>query len=177
MLRIEGVPAPLSPLGAVVRGTIAAAAGTAAMDVLWYRRYRRAGGQDGFLAWETAKGLDSWEAAPAPAKVGMRLVGGFLGRDIPPSQARLLTNAVHWAYGMGAGAAYGIGAGTLGPRRVYLGPPFGAAVWASSYVALPLAGVYKPIWEYDLPALCKDLSAHLLFGTVTGLTFAALSLR
>ena len=35
------------------------------------------------------------------------------------------------------------------------------------YVVLPLLGVYKPIWKYDLETLEKDLSAHLVFGTAT----------
>jgi hypothetical protein len=38
-------------------------------------------------------------------------------------------------------------------------------VWSSDYVALPLAGVYKPIWKYDARTLYEDLSAHVVFGT------------
>ena len=53
--------------------------------------------------------------------------------------------------------------------------PFGAAVWASGYVVLPLLGVYKPIWKYDFETLRKDLSAHLVFGTTTAATFALLT--
>jgi hypothetical protein len=32
----------------------------------------------------------------------------------------------------------------------------------SGYVILPLAGLYKPIWEYDARTLADDLSAHLV---------------
>jgi len=53
--------------------------------------------------------------------------------------------------------------------------PFGAAVWASGYVVLPLLGVYKPIWKYDFETLRKDLSAHLVFGTATAVAFRLLS--
>jgi hypothetical protein len=36
-----------------VRGAIAGAVGTAAMDLVWYRRYRGGGGgKDSFLRWE-----------------------------------------------------------------------------------------------------------------------------
>jgi hypothetical protein len=38
-------------------------------------------------------------------------------------------------------------------------------------VVLPLAGVYKPIWEYDVPTLWQDLSAHLVYGLGTAVTF------
>jgi hypothetical protein len=47
-------------------------------------------------------------------------------------------------------------------------------VWSSSYVTLPIVGVYEPIWKYDVPTLWKDLSAHLVFGTATDLTLRAL---
>ena len=40
---------------------------------------------------------------------------------------------------------------------------------------LPLLGVYKPIWEYDLETLRKDLSAHLVFGTATAAAFCLLA--
>jgi hypothetical protein len=149
----------------------AAAVGTLAMDALWYARYRRGGGQSGFYAWETAAGLNDWEKASAPAQVGRRLVEGFLQRPLPASRARLTTNLVHWLYGLGWGALYGIAAGSTRSRHPLLGPPFGAAVFTGDYVVLPLGKFYKPIWEYDAPTLWKDLSAHLVFGSATGLAF------
>jgi hypothetical protein len=39
---------------------------------------------------------------------------------------------------------------------------------------LPKLGVYEPIWKYDLETLGKDLSAHLVFGTVTAAAFCVL---
>jgi hypothetical protein len=38
-----------------------------------------------------------------------------------------------------------------------------------------LAGVYKPIWEYDARTLLDDLSGHMVFGVVTSTTFAVLT--
>ncbi|HZA82419.1 MAG TPA: hypothetical protein VFC13_13265 [Actinomycetes bacterium] len=29
---------------------------------------------------------------------------------------------------------------------------------------LPLAGLYRPIWEYDAKVLAKDLGDHLVYG-------------
>jgi uncharacterized membrane protein YagU involved in acid resistance len=65
------------------------------------------------------------------------------------------------------GSALGIVAGSLPRRRLLEGPAFGASVWASSYVALPLAGLYRPIWKYSVGELAPDLAAHLIYGTVT----------
>src|SRR4029079_13517109 len=56
--------------GALVRGGVAGAVGTLAMDLLWYARYRREGGESGFVEWESSAGLDNWANAPAPAQFG-----------------------------------------------------------------------------------------------------------
>lgn len=156
-----------TPVGALGRGLIAGAVGNLAMDVLWYARYRRGGGTSGFTPWEFSSGLSSWEEAPAPAQVGRRLFEGLFQKKIPPQRAALVSNVMHWGYGMLNGAIYGIAAESLRRPQVWYGLPFGASVWAASYVVLPAAGLYKPIWEYDRETLAKDLSAHLLYGTTT----------
>ena len=68
-------------------GFAAGAVGTVAMDLVWFVRYKRSGGQSSFLAWETASGLDSWDAASAPAKVGKLLYETVSHRDgaVPPA--------------------------------------------------------------------------------------------
>jgi uncharacterized membrane protein YagU involved in acid resistance len=95
-------------------------------------------------------------------------------REVPPRYARALNNATHWAFGLAAGAGYGLLLGSRGRAKVAFGPPFGATVWASGYVVLPLLGVYQPIWKYDVETLGKDLRAHLVFGTVTAAAFGLL---
>lgn len=165
----------MTPLGAVVRGMVAGAVGTLAMDAVWYRRYRRGGGTDSFPRWELAIGLDSWENAAAPAQVGRRITEGLFQRELPAKYASPMTNLTHWGYGIGWGGLYGIVAGTAGPLKAYLGLSLGATVWLSSYVVLPLAGLYQPIWKYDLPTLGRDLTAHLTYGGATGVSFAALA--
>jgi hypothetical protein len=80
-------------------------------------------------------------------------------------------------FGLATGAAYGLLLGSRRKPKVRYGPPFGAAVWASGYVLLPLLGVYQPIWKYDLETLGKDLSAHLVFGTATAAAFRLLALE
>jgi hypothetical protein len=156
-----------TPINAVVRGLVAAAVGTAAMDTLLFARYRRGGGETRFVDWEFSAGLDSWEDAPAPAHVGKRLVEGLFAIELPPQRARLVNNVTHWAFGILNGAAYGLVAGSLPTSRVSYGLPFGAAVWANGYVVLPVAKLYEPIWKYDVKTLANDLSAHLVYGLAT----------
>jgi hypothetical protein len=59
---------------------------------------------------------------------------------------------------MGWGAVYGIVAGSVCPPRVRSGLLLGCVVWTVDYIVLPLAKVYKPMWEYDLRTLAEDLS-------------------
>ncbi|HWF51456.1 MAG TPA: hypothetical protein VG294_12525 [Solirubrobacteraceae bacterium] len=164
-----------TPLTAITRGLAAGAVGTAAMDLLWFYRYKKGGGEDGFLAWEFSSGLSSWDEAPAPAQVGRRLFEGIFQREIPAEKAGLVNNITHWGYGMLGALQYGIVAGSLKSPKVVYGLPFGATVWGSGYVVLPLAHLYKPIWQYDAQTLAKDLSAHLVYGLTTAAAFDALS--
>lgn len=165
----------MTPLGAIARGVLAGMVGTAAMDVLLFARYRKAGGESDFAPWEFSSGISSWEQAPAPAQVGKRLVEGLFERQLPGQSAALVNNVTHWTYGIFGGVQYGILAGSLSTPRVLYGLPFGASVWAASYVVLPAAKLYKPIWEYGPTTLVKDLSAHLLYGLSTATALRLLS--
>jgi hypothetical protein len=74
---------------------------------------------------------------------------GFTQRKLPDRSAWLTSTIAHWAYGSSAGAAYGILAGSVPAPHPRYGLPFGAAVFAGDYIALPAAGLYQPIWKYD----------------------------
>ena len=86
----------ITPLGALGRGVVAATAGTIAMDMLMYRRYRGDGGAQSVLDWETSAGLGGWDGAPAPALVGKRVVEGLFQVTLDPRWARLTSNVMHW---------------------------------------------------------------------------------
>ncbi len=166
---------PLSPIGAVVRGAVAGKVGILAMDLVWYRRYRKGGGGDSFPRWEFSPSTLTWDEAAPPAQVGKRVIEGLLQRELPESWAGPTNNVVHWAYGIMWGAGYGVVAGSLPTPKVRNGPVLGTLVWGSGYVVLPLAKLYKPIWEYDATTLAKDLSAHLAFGLGTAGAFRLLA--
>ena len=159
----------------VALGALAGAAGTAAMDYLLYRRYRGAGGNDSLWQWEFAAGVTSWDKASAPGQLGQKLLRFATGQPPPDDWARATTNLMHWATGIGWGVQYGVLAGLTSSlpwlRALALGP----SAWLASYAILPLAKVYKPIWEYDARTLGNDLSAHLVFGTATSAVYAGLT--
>ncbi|MGH2447550.1 MAG: hypothetical protein ACRDFS_02970 [Chloroflexota bacterium] len=161
----------MTPLGAAVRGLAAAAVGTAAMDAGEYAAYRSRGGRSRPLEWEF-RGVNNWDQAAAPGKVGHRLLDCWTQEEIPSEWAGLVNNVVHWGFGISWGLAYGLIAGSISRHPpVILGLPYGVGVWLFGYIVLPLGHFYKPIWDYDASTLGKDLLSHLVYGSVTGLTF------
>jgi hypothetical protein len=159
----------------VVAGAVAGAVGTTAMDLLLYTRYRRGDGKESLWRWEFAAGVMSWDDASAPGQLARKGLRQLAGEDPPDDWARPATNIVHWATGIGWGVLYGALASTTSRRPLARALTLGPAAWLSGYVVLPLAKVYKPIWDYDARTLADDLSAHLLYGAAVSGAFAALT--
>ena len=175
MVKRPDTVTPSKLAAAAARGVAASAVGTFAMDLLLYRRYRREGGASTFSAWESSAGLEGWDDAPAPARVAKRPIETVRRRGLPPKHVRALNNVTHWGFGLAAGASYGLIAAVVSTPKLRYGQLFGTGVWAGGYAVLPAFGVYRPIWEYDLETLGKDLSAHLVFGVVTAGAYRALA--
>jgi len=155
------------PRSGTIQSTLAnpfVAAGTAAMDLLLYQRYRREGGKDSLWRWEFAGGVMSWDEASAPARVGKLLLETLTHSELPVSQAGVATNVMHWTYGMQWGPIFSLAIGSAARLRLWHALLLGALVWLASYLSLPIAGFYKPIWSYELKTLWEDLSAHLAYG-------------
>ena len=171
------MPRPLTPLGAVARGVAGSALGTAAMDAVTYSYYRREGGAQAPLEWELSAGGDDWDCAAAPAQVGRRVADGLFQVELAPRSARLTNNVMPSASGLVSGPHSGHRAGSARRLPHAYGLVLGPVVFASGYVVLPLAKLYKPIWEYDGPTLAKDLSAHIAYGVVTAEAFRLLARR
>ena len=160
----------MGTVGTLVRGAVAGAVGTAAMDALWYRRYRRGGGEADVSQWEFTD-ADSVDEAGAPARFAQQ-VADTVGVDLPAQEAGTVNDAVHWL----TGVANGVGHALLQGRRNALvgGALTGVSAFAGSYGVLGAMGIYKPVWEYDRATIGKDLGAHLVYGLATGLAYAAL---
>jgi hypothetical protein len=160
--------AQTSPLGAVGRGLAAGVAATAVMTgyQLLVQRLRD---QD------SGPKPRAWKDAPAPAQVGKRIVSGVFDRQIGLERVGLLTNVMHWAYGTGWGAAYGLVQGTIRAPALSAGLGFGASVWGASYAQLVPMGIYEPPWTYPPQELAIDLSYHLVYGVAAAAVYEALS--
>jgi hypothetical protein len=118
---------------------------------------------------------ESWDEAPAPAQVAKKAADAVgQGRRLTREQVPLLTNVMHWLYGVGWGAFYGVAAGRTRPRPVTGGLALGTGVWGASYAELVPLGIYKPPWEYEAKELALDLSYHLVYGVAVAAAYAAL---
>jgi hypothetical protein len=154
----------------IVRGIVAGVAGTAAMTA-----YQLA------VAKARGKPLATpvphrWADAPAPAQAAKKIADAVgQGRRFTREDVPLLTNAMHWLYGVGWGAVYGLVPHGLDPAAE--GVAFGAGVWAASYAELVPIGVYKPPWEYPAKEVALDLSHHLVYGLGVAGAYAVIDRR
>ncbi|MBV8432562.1 MAG: hypothetical protein JO244_15465 [Solirubrobacterales bacterium] len=166
----------LSLINRATRGLVAGAIGTAAMTA-WQDlsaklqsagEEGRGGGDPRGEGAGSGEDSDPWAQAPAPAQAG-RLILHELGYEVPSDKIGLLTNVMHWGYGIGWGAVYGAVAGNAARQRpLARGLVFGASVWVMSYVQLVPLGIYQPPWDYPSQELALDLSYHLAYGAGVG---------
>ncbi|HZP72431.1 MAG TPA: DUF1440 domain-containing protein [Gaiellaceae bacterium] len=155
-------------LKTLARGLVAGAAGTAVMTA-----YQ--------LAVAKAKGEPlstpvphRWADAPPPAQVAKKAADAVgEGRRFTREDVPMLTNAMHWLYGIGWGVVYGVLARNR-PSPVASGVVFGLGVWAAAYAELVPLGIYKPPWQYEPAELAVDGSYHLVYGLAVAGAFAAL---
>jgi hypothetical protein len=156
-------------MNALFRGLLAGVAGTGAMTA-----YQLA------VAKVRGKPLATpvphrWADAPAPAQAAKKIADALgQGRRFTREDVPLLTNVMHWLYGVGWGAVYGAAVGRSAPDPLVAGAELGTGVWTASYVELVPLGVYEPPWKYPAQELALDLSYHLVYGLAVAGAYAAL---
>jgi hypothetical protein len=163
-----------SPLGALARGLVAGAAGTAVMTGYQALLARIRSDEGGGGGSGNGRPADLWEEAPAPARVARRLIEGVLHRPVAPKRIGLLTTVTHWAYGTGCGALFGLVEGSKARRPLVDGLVFGTAVWAFSYATLVPLGIYDPPTEYPPAELAIDWSYHAVYGAAVAAAYRAI---
>ena len=145
-----------SLLGGLARGVAAGAIGTAAMTGAQTAYYKAVGA----------------EPSDTPAEVGTRVVRGVLKRELSEDDTSRLNNVMHWLYGTGWGALYGL---TAAGREPGLGVGFALTVWGASQVELPAMKLAPPPWESDLQTLAPDVGFHVVYGVAVATAYKALS--
>jgi putative membrane protein len=91
-----------------------------------------------------------------------------LGRGMLSTPAKLrIQNVVHYSFGAGFGAAYGVLAEVFPAVTAGSGATAGVALYATGHAtALPLLHVQEPPWRLPRAALAWEVTSHLLFGLV-----------
>jgi uncharacterized membrane protein YagU involved in acid resistance len=118
---------------------------------------------------------ERWEDAPAPAQAAKKLADALgQGRRLTRQDVPLLTNVMHWLYGIGWAAVYSLTAARRAPAPVLAGVELGTGVWTASYVQLVPLGIYQPPWKYPAKVIALDLSYHLVYGLAVAGVYAAL---
>lgn len=149
----------LSPLGALGRGLIAGAAGTAALTASQFVAAKLTGGE-----MPTAAGV-----------VAKRISEGVFEQQVPEDRFPVLNQAMHWGYGCAWGGVYGMAQATLRLPVPHHGFLFGALVGAAATAELPVLGLMPPPTQVPPSALALNTLHHLVYGLATAGTFHALS--
>ncbi len=172
----------LTPLGAVGRGVVAGLIGTGLMTIAQELSAKlQSSGDDeeqGENSTQQDQGeQDPWEQASAPAKVAKRISEGVFEQDVPAERIPLITQGMHWGYGTGWGAVYGLAQGSLHAPTLRHGLVFGSAVWAMGYVQLVPMGLYQPPWKYPPKDIAMEVGYHLVYGLGVASAFRAVDSR
>jgi hypothetical protein len=166
-----------TPLGTIVRGIAAGVGGTGVMTLaqtLPAKLQSSDGGSPDDKTSQRRSPQDPWEQASAPAKVAKRISEGIFHHEVPPERIGLLTHGMHWGYGTGWGAVYGLALGSADAAPVRHGLLFGTAVWAMSYVQLVPMSLYELPWKYAPKDIAMEVGYHLAYGLGVAGTFRLL---
>ena len=108
----------------------------------------------------------------APMQVVNRVEELGLVGDLSSGGLRLLTVVAHFAYGMGAGTAFGfLRRERGGPvEEAAVGAALGLLVWGAGWASwLPLLGVHRAPWTERTPKVLLPMLDHAVFGATWGL--------
>jgi hypothetical protein len=105
------------------------------------------------------------EQDDATERVASAISTGLFDHELTRDEKRRAGAAVHYAFGLTTGAAYGALAEAAPAVTAGAGLPFGALVWAAADEGLvPALGLSKSPAEYPLSIHAYALSSHLVFG-------------
>jgi putative membrane protein len=95
---------------------------------------------------------------------------GVTGSALDRKSKEAAGTGVHYAFGLSAGAAYGLAAEMMPMSTVGAGMPYGAAIWLlADEIAVPALGLSKSAPEYSAPVHLVSFASHLVFGLTTEL--------
>jgi hypothetical protein len=165
-------PAHENPLTDLALGALAGAAATWVMGKATTYLYEHEDQQARQREDQARGGSTAYETAAKKA-------AGFTGRELSEEEGKKLGSAIHWAIGIGAGAAYGLLRRRLAGRSVgqdlALGALFGTGVWLLlDEAGNTILGLTPGPRAFPWQTHARGLAGHLVLGLTTeGLMQAA----
>ncbi|MGH2428608.1 MAG: hypothetical protein ACRDGV_06920 [Candidatus Limnocylindria bacterium] len=162
-----------SPLTVIIKGAIAGAAGTAIMGAAMERAPK-------LLEQMGVKLPPAPQAPTAPDSpteaTAKRLAEGVAEQPIDEETKATGGQVVHWAYGAGWGAFYGIMQSSLKLPHLVHGTLFGALVGGVATFLVPRIGLQVPPSENPQQLNVFYMGSHLVYGWATAIVYAILNL-
>jgi putative membrane protein len=110
------------------------------------------------------RGVDS-EDDDAAERAASGIAVGVFDHELTEGEKETAGTAVHYAFGVGTGALYGVAAELAPALTAGAGLPFGTAVWLAADEGLvPLLGLSKTPTEYPLSTHAYSLASHFVYG-------------
>lgn len=156
-----------SPLVVTVKGGIAGLVGTAVLSVAMQQAPRAMER----LHLSPPQPESNGNAEQPTATLAGKVAAGVMEAPIKEGTKQAAGQAIHWGYGAGWGAFYGIMQSSLRLPHLLHGTIFGGLVGMVASTLVPKLGLTPPPTRQPMSMNVMQLFFHLLYGWVTALTF------
>ena len=147
-----------SPLAAAAKGAIAGLADTVALTI-------------GMRAPQLLQQGKTQPQKEPTAKLAGKVAGGVFEQALDRETKATVGEAIHWSYGAGWGALYGLAQESLRLPRLVHGTVFGLLVATVASTLVPSMGLTPPPTKQPPEKSMMQLALHLVYGWVTVLVF------
>jgi hypothetical protein len=159
-----------SPLAVLVKGSLAGLAGTAVMSAFQERAPELMGRAGLSVPQPPAPPTDP-DAPDSPTEeLAERVTEG----ELAPDQREIAGEAIHWAYGAGWGAYFGVMQSTFRPSSLLHGAFLGGLMTLIATRFIPRLGLVPPPKSRE--ELVLSGSSHVVYGLATAITYRILNL-
>lgn len=152
-------------LNRILRGAIAGAAGTVALDAATYA--------DMALRGRPSSGTPSALVGVLADKLGWSEIGTDAKDEAAGNRKSGLGSLLGYATGVGVGVAYGLLRGRDGDASLFAGAAVGLAAMAASDTPIAASGVSDPR-TWGLSGWAADAIPHLVYGLTTVAAYAGM---
>jgi hypothetical protein len=152
----------------LLKGAIAGAVATWIMDRVTTYMYQHESKFARGIEDQARHGRSAYETAAEKA-------AHLLGRDLTEEERKRVGEAIHWALGITAGAAYGAFGRRIPAFRRAGGSAFGTTFWAAVDEGLvSLLGLTPPPNAFPWETHARGLAGHMAYGIVADRTLRVL---